>query len=155
MRISKLIFTAAVLAVTGFSERDDWRLAILERVLFTLYMFCSLVVNYWLQRVVEKKRDASVIIISNPSSTEEVRTTVEEYDLSVLFRSRIVSIANGILIFFLLFKLHIHAPVVLLSSLGLFAIFQDPLFQIHVLGRPAEGSLARPFKRGQLFSLFD
>ncbi|GJQ11336.1 hypothetical protein GpartN1_g3127.t1 [Galdieria partita] len=154
MRLSKLIFTAAVLAVTNFTNKDDWRLIVLEQMLFTLYMGCSLGLNYVIQRIVEKNHDLSVVQNSTQDSAEIVSMSVEEHDLSVLFRRRILTVANGILLSLLLFKFQLHAPVILLSSLGLFEVFEDPLFQIYILGRPSEGSLRRPFRKKRLFFLF-
>lgn len=127
MRISQFIFTAAVLTVTSLTDKNDWRLVALEHALFTLYMGCSLITNYVLQRIVEKKRDLSVIQLADGVSTQSVTSSVEDYDLSILFRSRIMIVVNGILISFVLFKFHIPAAVILLSSFGLFRLLEDPL----------------------------
>ncbi|KAJ3015164.1 hypothetical protein HKX48_004745 [Thoreauomyces humboldtii] len=84
--------------------------------------------------------------VIDPGNSETIRTTVRDYDVKKLveqIRSQALAIA---MIGFMHFKWGYLRPLLLQSILGLKAIYQAQLVQVHILGRPTVGELARPWK---------
>ncbi|KAI8919248.1 hypothetical protein PhCBS80983_g00248 [Powellomyces hirtus] len=81
-----------------------------------------------------------------PSNVETIRTTVRDYDVKKLIeaaRSQLIAMA---MIGFMHYKWGYLRPLLLQSVLGLKAIYQAQLVQVHLVGTPATGALARPWK---------
>lgn len=72
--------------------------------------------------------------------------TTEEYDLSVLATVRRGLLFNALLLSLFHLKMGSLNPLVITSATGLVRLVDEPLFQLHVLGRPAVDALQRPFK---------
>lgn len=72
--------------------------------------------------------------------------TTEEYDLSVLATVRRGLLFNALLLSVFHLKMGSLNPLVITSATGLARLLDEPLFQLHVLGRPAVDALQRPFK---------
>lgn len=88
-----------------------------------------------------KPRGAAAAAAAEP----QVMTT-EEYDLSVLATVRRGLLFNALLLSVFHLKMGSLNPLVITSATGLARLLDEPLFQLHVLGRPAVDALARPFK---------
>lgn len=82
-------------------------------------------------------------------STEEgklVTTTIHAYDtaqLKQLFRSQMMGV--GMMCFMHLYMKYTN-PLLIQSIIPLKGAFENNLFKIHALGKPASGELKRPFK---------
>ncbi|KAJ3160458.1 hypothetical protein HDU86_000792 [Geranomyces michiganensis] len=82
----------------------------------------------------------------DPSNVEKHVTTVRDYDVKKIVeiaRSQAVSLG---MIALMHFKFGYVRPLLLQSVLGLKSLYEAQLVQVHVLGRPAAGELARPWK---------
>lgn len=84
--------------------------------------------------------------VAAEAAAEPEVVTVEEYDLSVLTTVRRGLLFNALLLSVFHLKMGSLNPLVITSATGLARLLDEPLFQLHVLGRPAEDALARPFK---------
>ncbi|RKO84418.1 inorganic phosphate transporter Pho88, partial [Blyttiomyces helicus] len=89
-----------------------------------------------------------------PTSTNPpapIRSTIKDYDIKKI-KAQIQSQATAMLIIGLMhWKWGYLRPLLLQSILGIKAILALQLVQIHILGRPAIGELARPFKTASPF----
>ncbi|OSX75009.1 hypothetical protein BU14_0258s0014 [Porphyra umbilicalis] len=98
-----------------------------------------------------KRRGAAAAAAAEPAAeaaeaaAPEVMST-EEYDLSVLASVRRGLLFNALLLSVFHLKMGSLNPLVITSATGLARLVEEPLFQLHVLGRPAVEALARPFK---------
>ena len=87
----------------------------------------------------------------DPSDVEVVQTTVEGYDRKQLMQQLYqFGIAIG-MISFLHFKWGYIRPLTLQAILGLKTLYGIPLVQVHILGKQAVGSLARPWRPKTMF----
>eukprot|EP00166_Cyanidium_caldarium_P002309 ctg_2280.g747 len=146
MRTSKLVLIAAVILVMQQVDHKALGLIIVTRLLFTVYVGLSLLLNWYLWSVVQSTGDQSPAgSAAEPSQSEGGGLNVKEHDLSELFRSRVFTVLNAAVLALLLFKWEMFTPVVLQCCLGIVGLIEDPLFQIYILKRSAEGRLRRPF----------
>jgi len=72
-------------------------------------------------------------------------TTVRDYDLEAVRKGRHSQIGSMLLELFFHFRHGYLHPLILHTVVGFVSLAKDPLVQIHLLGRPAEGKLSRPF----------
>eukprot|EP00168_Porphyra_purpurea_P007438 TRINITY_DN1938_c0_g1_i4.p1 TRINITY_DN1938_c0_g1~~TRINITY_DN1938_c0_g1_i4.p1 ORF type:complete len:289 (-),score=131.68 TRINITY_DN1938_c0_g1_i4:159-1025(-) len=91
-----------------------------------------------------KRRGGAAEPAAEPAEPEVLST--EEYDLSVLASVRRGLLFNALLLSVFHLKMGSLNPLVITSATGLARLMDEPLFQLHVLGRPAVEKLARPFK---------
>ncbi|GAB0496146.1 hypothetical protein MMPV_009668 [Pyropia vietnamensis] len=102
----------------------------------------------------EEEVDATVDATANgrrqprgaAAAAEPQVMTTEEYDLSVLATVRRGLLFNALLLSLFHLKMGSLNPLVITSATGLARLLDEPLFQLHVLGRPAVNALQRPFK---------
>eukprot|EP00871_Galdieria_phlegrea_P001657 jgi/Galph1/2492/GphlegSOOS_G1163.1 len=160
--VKNLIIVFAVMTLMKNVNAEDPTVLLYTRVLFTVYFGCSIALNFYLKSVVEQKHDQTLIEVppqptgffGRTSSSQPVRMTVEQYDLSELAKARSSLFMNALFLAFMHLKMKALTPVVLQSALGILRILDDSLFRIHILKEPAEGVLARPFKpESNIFSL--
>jgi len=82
------------------------------------------------------------------AATRSVQTAAE-YDLKLAKRASAALFPSMCMMYFFHFKRDWHRAVLCAPVGPLIQLFSDPLFQIHILGRPATGPLQRPFKSAQ------
>ena len=101
--------------------------------------------------VSSKKDGASIGGIAGfmSSLTTGKKTTVRDYDLALAKRRAYSQFPSMAIMYFMHFKKQWHKAVVFAPVGPLMQALTDPLFQIHILGRSAEGPLSRPFKSQQ------
>ncbi|KAJ1958066.1 phosphate transporter (Pho88) [Linderina pennispora] len=79
------------------------------------------------------------------SSGQRIETTNVKYDLQEVAKLQKSSLFTVVIVLFMHFKFGYIQPLILQSILPLFNFVKSPLFQVHVLGKPATDSLARPW----------
>ncbi|KAI8929218.1 inorganic phosphate transporter Pho88 [Entophlyctis helioformis] len=80
------------------------------------------------------------------SDAEIVKTTVQEFDQEQLQTSITQTLTAAAILIFVHVQWGYLRPLFLQSIMSLRTIWTSQLFQIHVLGQPATGKLARPWK---------
>ncbi|EEB06729.1 pho88 family protein [Schizosaccharomyces japonicus yFS275] len=107
---------------------------------------------------IETKNDRTPLVYEEPpipfsgeKTGKSVATTVMDYDLEQLGRARKSTIFGIMVMAFMHLYLHYSQPLVLQSILPLITVLTNNLVSIHLFGKPAEGSLARPFAVPSLF----
>ncbi|KAL0575719.1 phosphate transporter (Pho88) [Marasmius crinis-equi] len=115
-------------------------------------------VYYYVSVIVKRKNDQTVLKYVEPASPmggndqpKLVTTTVRDYDLgevSKLLRSAYISIA---MMGFLHGYMKFTQPLFVQSLMGLKGLWDAKPVAIHLLGKPAEGDLKRPFKTAAMF----
>jgi len=95
---------------------------------------------------------AQAAVDKDADENEIITQTVMEYDLSKckqMFSNVAITVAlSG----FLYYKFQIIKPLAIQSIFAIKNLLEQPLVSIHILGKPATGSLARPFKSGNFLA---
>ena len=116
-----------------------------------------MLINYYIQRRVLSKADSTALAYSEPASwsspnEKTVETTVQAYDMEKIKEA----LKQTFSVVALVLCLHMYGgyirPLVIQSVLPLKNLYSSPLFQIHILGKPATGELQRPFKVASPFA---
>ncbi|KAI8325227.1 hypothetical protein GQ54DRAFT_246967, partial [Martensiomyces pterosporus] len=104
--------------------------------------------TFYLKSVIQQKNDTTALEYDDPtpgSQTGRIETTVCKYDLSEVAKLQKSTLFTVAIVLFMHFKFGYIQPLILQSILPLFNLYKNPLFQIHVLSKPAVDSLARPW----------
>ncbi|KAF5393248.1 hypothetical protein D9757_000689 [Collybiopsis confluens] len=123
------------------------------RIGYAATQLILLAVYYYISMIVKKKNDQTVLKYVEPPSAltpqEEgklVTTTVRDYDLAEVSKL-LRSVYMGILMMaFLHGYMKFTQPLFIQSLMGLKGLYDAKPIAIHILGKPAEGELKRPFK---------
>ncbi|KAK1225552.1 phosphate transporter (Pho88) [Marasmius sp. AFHP31] len=128
------------------------------RVGYVATQMVILGIYYYVSVIVKRKNDQTVLKYVEPASplsgSEQpklVTTTVRDYDLaevSKLLRSVYMGVA---MMAFLHGYMKYTQPLFVQSLMGLKGIYDAKPVAIHLLGKPAEGDLKRPFKTAAMF----
>ncbi|KAL0066659.1 phosphate transporter (Pho88) [Marasmius tenuissimus] len=128
------------------------------RVGYVATQLVLLGIYYYVSVIVKRKNDQTVLKYVEPASplsgSEQpklVTTTVRDYDLaevSKLLRSVYMGVA---MMGFLHGYMKYTQPLFVQSLMGLKGIYDAKPVAIHLLGKPAEGDLKRPFKTAAMF----
>jgi len=129
------------------------------RIAYVTVQIVTLVLHYYVSYAIRQKNDQTVLQYVEPAgvfSTEPgklVKTTVREYDLSEtgkLLRAVYLGIAfMGVMHLYFKFT----QPLFTQTVMGLKGIYDAKPIRIHVLGKPAEGDLKRPFQGSSMFGV--
>jgi len=85
--------------------------------------------------------------VDKDNAENEVTTfTIMEYDMSKVKQMAGNTLLTVALSCFLYYKFNIIKPLAIQSIFAIKNIIDQPLVSIHLLGKPATGDLARPFK---------
>lgn len=96
--------------------------------------------------------DTATPSFSNPNPTgAKQKMTITEYDLSEWNSQLKQTLMPIALMVGLHFYIGFVQPLIIQSILPLKALYSTPIFQVYVLGKKAEGSLARPWKKPSPF----
>lgn len=153
-QIRNLVVMFAIMSWSKNLDATDGQTVLIARSAYGAYVLLLLLLNYVMRQRVAAARDGRVISVpkkpsmSNPtpSAGDAERTTVMQYDLSLLNASRSQVLSQGAILALLHWKTGTLAPLVMQSVMGLMRLLDDPIMKIHLLGTPAEGALQRPFK---------
>jgi len=115
-----------------------------------------LLVRIYLIFKIRGARDLSELILSSnrgggSSAAVEKRTTVRKYDIEQNRRFLIVLVAANFLCVAFGYFTGSVLPFVACGPLALWALYRDPLVQIHIMKKPARGALRRPFGEADLY----
>ncbi|KAJ3003531.1 phosphate transporter (Pho88) [Thoreauomyces humboldtii] len=122
------------------------------RIAYMSMQLCAFGAFYYVYLKVTSTNDTTPITYSEPKSAidptlgDPITTTHKEYDLKKLkevAKSQLVSLG---MIALMHFKWGYLRPLLLQSILGLKALYDAQLVQIHLFGTPATGALQRPWK---------
>ncbi|KAH6902107.1 inorganic phosphate transporter [Coprinopsis sp. MPI-PUGE-AT-0042] len=156
-QIQNLVISLGVMQLAKRVPFDDPVILNYVRVAYVSVQLVILGVYYYLSTIVKQKNNQTVLkYVEQPSpmSSDEpkvVTTTVKDYDLgqvSTLLRSSYTSLAM-MAVMHLYFKF--TQPLFVQSIMGLKGLYDAKLVAIHLLGKPATGDLARPFKTAGMF----
>lgn len=107
--------------------------------------------TYYLKNLIQKKNDTTALEYDDPaaqssqSSSPRIVTTVCRYDISEVAKLQKSTMFTVAVVVFMHFKFGYIQPLILQSILPLLNMYKNPLFQIHVMGRPAVDALKRPW----------
>ena len=155
--IQNLVISLGVMQLAKRVPFDDPVTLNYVRVAYVSVQVLILGVYYYLSTIVKQKNDQTVLKYVEPAAPmsgdepKVVTTTVKDYDLaevSKLLRSSYTSLAM-MAVMHLYFKF--TQPLFVQSIMGLKGLYDAKLVAIHLLGKPATGDLARPFKAPSMF----
>lgn len=138
---------------------EDERVLWGVRGLYLLSNFLILSLYLYTLKLIKKRNDYTTIKYIEPPSplsgkTEEkfVTTTIKEYDTSQV-NAAIKGMFTGVaMMAFMHLYMKYTNPLLIQSIMPLKSALEQKIVKIHVLGKPAEGELKRPFKANDLFS---
>lgn len=125
------------------------------RIAYGVSQLLLLAVLYFIKTKIDATPNRTIIEFddSTPSFTQPAtqgpkkRMTIQEYDLTEWqnqFKQTLIPLG-------LIMALHLYGgftqPLIIQTLLPWKALYSTPLLQIYLLGKPAEGSNARPFKK--------
>ncbi|KAJ4001535.1 inorganic phosphate transporter [Lentinula boryana] len=132
---------------------DDPEVLNYARIGYVVTQLTILGIYYYTSIIIKKKNDQTVLKYVEPPSAmapqEEgklVTTTVRDYDLAEVSKL-LRAVYMGILMMaFLHGYMKFTQPLFIQSLMGLKGLYDAKPLAIHILGKPAEGELKRPFK---------
>lgn len=126
------------------------------RIAYVTVQVVILGAYYFVSMKIKQKNDQTVLKYVEPASPmskdegQLVTTTVRDYDLgetSKLIRSQLMGLA---MMGFMHGYLKYTQPLFVQALMGFKGLYDAKPVAIHILGKPAEGDLKRPFKAGGL-----
>ncbi|KAJ3165103.1 hypothetical protein HDU88_004822 [Geranomyces variabilis] len=155
--VLNLVLTLGLMQVANFFKIDKEENVNIIRVAYGAMQAISLAALFVVWRKVVAINDRSPLVYvesKNPldrTETETVRITVRDYDVQKILetaRSQAIAIA---IMGFMHYKWGYIRPLFLQAVLGLKGMYQQNLVKVHLLGEPATGGLARPWKTASPF----
>ncbi|KAJ1965645.1 phosphate transporter (Pho88) [Dipsacomyces acuminosporus] len=104
--------------------------------------------TFYVKSMIQSKNDTTALEYDDAtpgSQAGRIVTTVCKYDLSEVAKLQKSSLFTVAIVMFMHFKFGYIQPLILQSILPLFNLYKNPLFQVHILAKPAVDSLARPW----------
>lgn len=136
---------------------DDPEVLNYVRIAYVTAQVTVLGIYYYISYTIKRKNDQTVLKYVEPPSAfsqepgQLVTTTVRDYDLSEtskLLRAVYMGIA-------MMTVMHLYLkytqPLFIQALMGLKNLYDAKPVSIHLLGKPAEGDLKRPFKVASMF----
>jgi len=135
------------------------------RIFYFACVGFNVMVQFVLQWMIRATNDSTIVntplnplaMLMGGSNNPNDKKTAAEYDAAQLKSLRSSYQMGCLFTLFLHFKMKMTQPLVYSSVSGLIDLFYNPLVQIHLLHRPAEGHYKRPFGSGSpgIGSLFN
>ncbi|KAJ1673474.1 hypothetical protein EV182_005158 [Spiromyces aspiralis] len=119
------------------------------QAMYALSVCLLMATIFYLKTLVESKNDQSRLEYTEPQlggQQTHVATTVKEYDLKDIKRVRNSTLTTAAVVLFMFWKFGFVQPMIFQTILPIFNMIKSPLFQIYLLGKPATGDLARPWR---------
>ncbi|KAK7691167.1 hypothetical protein QCA50_006270 [Cerrena zonata] len=154
---TNLVVSLLAMQVARKIDFEDAQVLTYVRIAYVAVQVIVLGTYYFTSMKIKSKNDLTVLKYvepGSPMSGEEgklVTTTVKDYDLtetSKLVRSAYMGV---LMMGFLHGYMKYTQPLFIQALMGLKALYDAKPVAIHVLGKPAEGDLKRPFKTGGMF----
>ncbi|KAJ1997530.1 phosphate transporter (Pho88), partial [Coemansia thaxteri] len=105
--------------------------------------------TFYIKSMIQKKNDTTALEYDNPSPGNQeaprVETTVCRYDLGEVAKLQKSSMFTIAIVAFMHFKFGYIQPLILQTLLPALNMYKSPLFQVHILGKPAVDGLKRPW----------
>ncbi|GAW04218.1 inorganic phosphate transporter [Lentinula edodes] len=151
--VANLAISLGAMQVARKIPFDDPEVLNYARIGYVATQLTLLGIYYYVSMVIKKKNDQTVLKYVEPPSAmapqEEgklVTTTVRDYDLAEVSKL-LRAVYMGILMMaFLHGYMQFTQPLFIQSLMGLKGLYDAKPLAIHILGKPAEGELKRPFK---------
>ncbi|ORX71979.1 hypothetical protein DL89DRAFT_205610, partial [Linderina pennispora] len=127
-------------------ENPEYALYI--RSMYAIGTLVLLGMTFVIKQKITQKNDTTALEYDDTatgSSGQRIETTNVKYDLQEVAKLQKSSLFTIVIVLFMHFKFGYIQPLILQSILPLFNFVKSPLFQVHVLGKPATDSLARPW----------
>ncbi|KZT06099.1 inorganic phosphate transporter [Laetiporus sulphureus 93-53] len=151
---SNIVISLLAMQVAKKVDFSDPQILMGVRIAYVAVQIIILGTYYYVSYKIKQKNDMTVLKYvepPNPMTKEEghlVTTTVRDYDLqetSKLVRSVYMGLA---MMTFMHLYMKYTQPLFVQALMGLKGLYDAKLVAIHILGKPAEGDLKRPFKSG-------
>ncbi|KAF8735516.1 hypothetical protein AX14_001948 [Amanita brunnescens Koide BX004] len=155
--VQNLAISLGVMQLARRIPFDNPQVLLAVRVAYVVTQVVVLGVYYYISTKIKAKNDQTVLKYVEPASPmsqeqgQLVTTTVRDYDLSEtskLLRGVFIGIA-------MMAVMHGYfrytQPLFIQALMGLKGLYDAKLVSIYILGKPAEGDLARPFKAASMF----
>ncbi|KAH9937906.1 inorganic phosphate transporter [Epithele typhae] len=154
--VNSLVISLGAMQVARRIPFDDPQVLMYVRIAYVTTQITVLGMYYYVGLQIKKKNDQTVLKYVEPNAMDKdasklVTTTVRDYDLqetSKLMRAVYFGLA---MMGFMHFYMGYTQPLFIQALMGLKGLYDAKPVAIHVLGRPAEGDLKRPFKAGGMF----
>ncbi|KAF8657837.1 hypothetical protein AX16_002153 [Volvariella volvacea WC 439] len=156
--VQNLVLSLGLMQLARRIPFDDPQVLFYVRGGYVLAQLIIVSVYYYISTVIKRKNDQTVLKYVEPAgpfSQEQqgqlVITTVRDYDLqetSKLLRGAYMGIA---MMGFFHFYLRYTQPLFIQAIMGVKNLYDAKPVAIHLLGKPAEGELKRPFKVQGMF----
>ncbi|KAF9352451.1 hypothetical protein BGX26_009737 [Mortierella sp. AD094] len=153
-----MVVVLGSMQITNRLDVEDTRTKQLILAAYIASQAVVLGISFIIHRRIQAKKDSTVFkYIEQPKpfsgeQPKEVTTTVMEYDLeqnSQVLKQNLVTLA---LMVFMHFKFGVIRPLIIHSILPIKNVFESKWAQVHLLGKPAVGDLARPWKADNPFA---
>ncbi|KAI0706581.1 inorganic phosphate transporter [Earliella scabrosa] len=154
--VSNLAISLVAMQVARKIPFDDPQTLTYVRIAYVTTQVIVLGVYYYVAQQIKTKNDQTVLKYVEPSPMDKdgsklVTTTVRDYDLQETNKLvRAVYFGCAMMAFMHLYMKYTQ-PLFIQALMGLKSLYDAKPVAIHVLGKPAEGDLKRPFKAGGMF----
>lgn len=151
-QLSSILFVFAIVHATKHIDLKNYDNIFWIRFAYFFSQFLLYVLAIYIKYKIKRTSDKTKIQVTekqNSLSNEPPRVTemtVMEYDLKLVQEFIRQTTISTCILLFMHYKWEFIQPLIIQSILPLKAAIFLPIFQIHLLRRPAEGDLKRPFK---------
>ncbi|KAH7106414.1 inorganic phosphate transporter [Auriculariales sp. MPI-PUGE-AT-0066] len=150
--VTNLVISLGAMQVARKLDFTDPATLLYVRIGYATSQAVALAVYFWVAAKIRAKKDLTTLKYVQPGQAmsgepdKVVTTTVRDYDLDETSKAiRSVYMAVAMMAF-----MHIYMkftqPLFIQGLMGLKNLYEAKVIQIHVLNKPAEGDLKRPFK---------
>jgi len=149
-----LVLSLGLMQVARKVPTDRPDVLFIIRCTYILSQLLQVALFYWTSLKIKAKNDTTVLKYQEPPKGfgqgaepgAPVTTTVRDYDLKEVSKNT-PSMLIGIAIMAVMhLKFGYTQPLLIQSVMPLKSLYENPIIRIHILGYPATGDLARPFK---------
>ncbi|KAI9595445.1 inorganic phosphate transporter Pho88 [Syncephalis fuscata] len=155
-----VVMMLGIMQLTKWFDMEDPSTIFYFRILYVSVQATLCLVALAMIKKVQAKNDQTPLRYQEaqqPFSQEPpnfITTTVCEYDQQQ-FWQQIKQVGTSVaLLGFIHYKWGYVQPLLLQSILPVKSLFDSPAIQVHLLGKPAEGELKRPWKAASPFGAF-
>ncbi|KAJ1663615.1 phosphate transporter (Pho88) [Coemansia sp. RSA 1646] len=113
--------------------------------------------TFYMKSMVTKKNDTTALEYDDPApgnQGERIVTTNVKHDISEIAKLQKSTLMTVGIVVFMHFKFGYIQPLILQTLLPMLNMYKSPLFQIHILGKPATDDLKRPWIPANPFAGF-
>ncbi|KAJ2510632.1 phosphate transporter (Pho88) [Coemansia sp. RSA 1939] len=127
---------------------EDPQYMVLIRSIYGIATALMVGFTYHLKNMVTRKNDTTALEYDDATpgnQGERVVTTNVKHDLAEIAKLQKSTLLTVGIVVFMHFKFGYIQPLILQTLLPLLNMYKNPLFQIHILGKPAADDLKRPW----------